>query len=545
MSTTTNLGLFKHDNPATNTNAFDVKGALNDNWDKIDENAGDVEQTLQQQATTISNINTTLNTEITNRQNADSNLQEQIEVEKARIDNITQLEEGSTTGDAELQDIRTGFDGNNYNTAGNSVRKQITNIHYELEGNYALEIKELLQTSNATFGKYYSHNTNNIGEGSAYVIFEPINVFPGITYILKNCMPYFSNVIYDDNTKNSLTEISNPMTVANFEFTPIKCGKLYITCGKVHWDNNIVMMSNGTPKWSIHNNNNKYLDSKLYENDIIKNEIYVSNDGTGDFIKVVDAINSVPNFSKNQYIIYVKEGTYDLLSELGGDTFLNSINENSGNRNGLDLISKNVKIVGIGNVILNMLIPDEKTTQYTAEKISAIECAYNCELENLTINVQNCRYGIHDETGNNSNYANSIHKFKNIKVKHLGNREDVWQSTAAFAAGTSSGCIYEFKDCRFIASDYLAWSMHNNENQSPITVSFDGCVFNGRYQFNGDNFSLSVKFGYYKNNTNFNNVFIKNCIASYKIGVRKEISNVESDNVWNLYNFTDIETVVN
>lgn len=40
MSTTTNLELFKHDNPSTNTNLFDVERALNENWDKIDEDIG-------------------------------------------------------------------------------------------------------------------------------------------------------------------------------------------------------------------------------------------------------------------------------------------------------------------------------------------------------------------------------------------------------------------------------------------------------------------------------------------------------------------------
>ena len=141
-----------------------------DNLNHIEEGVYEAHQDIATNTQNIENLTTqtganasAIELEKTQRQQADTAetlAREQADnLLTARMDTFTQLPSGSTSGDAELIDIRVGADGVTYPTAGDAVRGQVSDLKDDLSAieNF-IKSKNLLDVSKLEIGKYLNPN---------------------------------------------------------------------------------------------------------------------------------------------------------------------------------------------------------------------------------------------------------------------------------------------------------------------------------------------------------------------------------------------------
>lgn len=160
-----------------------------------------------------------LRTEITN-------MDGEIDTLKSRMNTFSSLKEGSTTGDAELADIRVGADGETYDSAGEAVRGQVERLHFNV-ANLGMACRtNLFDLDSITEGGYIGSDGAQVSSNHFETDF--IECLPGdIIRIIRNGEFYTPNgniiACYDRNknfikTKNTkapviITDIPNLMYI--------------------------------------------------------------------------------------------------------------------------------------------------------------------------------------------------------------------------------------------------------------------------------------------------------------------------------------------
>lgn len=137
-----------------------------------------------------------------------SGVETDLVITNARITNLARLSEGSTTGDAELIDIRTGANGTVYANAGESVRGQISDLKSDLSELDVLMTdvfdKNILLKNTGYIG---SNGIVNASTSAKYTDYEDISNYDTLTYFTRISEGALELAFYDAN-KNLLSDIS-------------------------------------------------------------------------------------------------------------------------------------------------------------------------------------------------------------------------------------------------------------------------------------------------------------------------------------------------
>lgn len=393
------------------------------------------------------------------------NLKRDLDAQTSRIDNLSTLEEGSTTGDAELQDIRVGADGTIYASAGEAVRGQVNGLKGDLVNLYSLNNIKIIETlSNYAIDKMAYSSTGVLGNNNSIVCTEKMLLKSKTVYCDSKITLY---ALFDSNknfiSRTSISPTSNIVTIDDD-----KACYIALMFNRNNYDFDVIKASNIKGVCEII--------SPVVLNVGVEKE----------YTRVIDALRVAENITDKKVIINIFEGTYDIYSELGGDDFIASISSTAVWSDIQPVLKGNVDIIGHGDVSLTLNIPSavKNSYSYQATRISIINNKGSILVKNIKFITSNNRYCVHDEVDNNSAYDNTEHKFIGCQFISTNAMHNV-----GMGVGHS---IYSFENCYFEHDCGSCLYIHGWYKLLGAKITISNCILNNTHSYGkGLNFGVN------------------------------------------------------
>ena len=288
MSKTTNLELFKHDNVTTNTDAFNVEKALNENWDKIDTAVGENNSDIA----SIKTKNTDQDTRLTNIETKNATQDTNI---SALQEDVEEMQENIQSNIDEIEDLKEETE---------RLRNDISSISIteEAEG----EDITLTETSDARFSKFeiQGNDYQETREGYNLIKISSSSVSNGITFTANGDGSYSISGTATNDISKTLIDLSGK--TGNYTY---KCIGLPNDCyTDIYYTGNVYgeeVKSFSYTDTSV----SKILSLKILANTTVNAKIYpflVEGTYTNDTLPVYEQYGAMPSLSYKSEIKTIK-----------------------------------------------------------------------------------------------------------------------------------------------------------------------------------------------------------------------------------------------
>lgn len=240
---------------------------------------------------------------------------EKIDVLKSRMDTFARLPDGSTAGNAELADIRVGYDGTIYSSAGNAVREQVSELNYDVGNKINVNSNDFIYLPSELIKKKGAIDiTNNTWINMYHHCVVDVCEDEQIKVLLKNddyiiFLKDYETPVFDGNNHASVVEIIKIKAGVDTELTvPKKARYVYAiySTDDSFIQNNIVYIKKKNLQANV---NSLYAKNAIYNEEnfaiaanlgvIIQSENYKSA-----YIDVTDCKYFSILTNKNTYVIF-------------------------------------------------------------------------------------------------------------------------------------------------------------------------------------------------------------------------------------------------